>query len=96
MSELENIIQTLKSKKQYLHDKYGVDEIGVFGSYTRNDFTEKSDVDILVNVDAKIGWYIVDLANELEKILNKKVDLSTKRSIKERYWSFIKKDLVYV
>ncbi len=94
--ELEKIISTLKSNKQYLHEKYGVSEIGIFGSYTRNDFTEKSDVDILINVDPKIGWYIIDLGDELEKMLNKKVDLSTTRQIKPHYWTFIKKNIVYV
>ena len=96
MSPLEQIITTLKQNKSYLHDKYGVSEIGVFGSYTRNDYTDKSDVDLLVEVDAKIGLGIVTLADELEKLLGKKVDLSTTRQIKPHYWPHIKDDLIYV
>ena len=96
MTPLEKIISTLQQNKTYLHDKYGVSEIAVFGSYTRNDFTENSDVDLLVNFDKKIGWKVVRLADELEKMLHKKVDLKSKGWVKPIYWKYIEKDLVYV
>ncbi len=86
----------MKQNKSYLHEKYGVSEIGVFGSYTRNDFTEESDVDILVDFDRMIGIEFLDLEDELELILKNKVDLSKKKLIKDHYWPYIKKDLVYV
>lgn len=96
MSPLENIISTLKQNKTYLHDKYGVSEIAVFGSYTRNDFAENSDVDLLVDFDRPIGLAFVSLADELEKILSKKVDLLTKGGINKHYRPYIEKDLRYV
>lgn len=96
MTSLTIILETLKQNKPYLHEKYGVSEIGVFGSYTRNDFTENSDVDILVDFDRRIGIEFITLADELEKLLNNKVGLASKRGIKERYWPYIKKDLIYV
>lgn len=96
MNSLQNILSTLKQNKVYLHEKYGVSEIGVFGSYTRNDFTEESDVDILVDFDRPIGWDFISLADELEVLLNNKVDLSTRKFIKPHYWPYISKDLVYV
>jgi uncharacterized protein len=94
--ELEKIISTLKSKKEYLHQKYGVCKIGVFGSYTRQDFTDKSDVDLIVDFDRRIGLEFVSLADELEKILNKKVDLATEGSINRHVLPFVQKDLLYV
>ena len=96
MTPLEQIISTLRQNKSYLHDKYGVSEIAVFGSYSRNDYTEKSDVDLLVDFDRPIGWAFVSLADELEKILNKKVDLLTKGGINKHYRPYIEKDLRYV
>lgn len=96
MTSLNQILSTLKEYKPYLHEKYGVSEIGVFGSYTRNDFTEKSDVDILVDFDRRIGIEFITLADELEVILKNKVDLSKRELIKTHYWPYIKKDLVYV
>ena len=96
MTSLNNILATLKQNKTYLHEKYGVSEIGVFGSYTRNDFTEKSDVDILIDFDRRIGIEFILLADELEVLLNIKVDLSTRKFIKPHYRPYKSKDLVYV
>ena len=49
----------------------------LFGSYSRDDADEKSDVDILVDLDysVKIGLGFIKMKTDLEKILNKKVDL---------------------
>ncbi len=94
--ELENIITILKSKKEYLHEKYGVSNLGVFGSYTRKDFTDKSDVDLMVGFDRSIGLEFVLLADELEKLLNKKVDLVTEGSINRHILPYVQKDLLYV
>jgi predicted nucleotidyltransferase len=94
--ELEKIISTLKLKKEYLHEKYGVSKLGIFGSYTRNDFTENSDVDLMVDFDRKIGMEFISLADELEKILNKKVDLVTEGSVNRHVFPYVQKDLLYV
>ena len=90
--------------KQQLHDflpalkaKYPIERMAFFGSVTRDDFDpEKSDVDIMVEFNGRIGWAFIDLAEELEKLLSKKVDLITKGAIKPHYWPYIQKDLIYV
>jgi len=48
-----------------LKKKYGVVEIGVFGSYARGEGVEGSDLDILVEPAEPIGWDVVDLKMEL-------------------------------
>jgi len=48
-----------------LKKKYGVVEIGVFGSYARGEEVEGSDLDILVEPAEPIGWDVVDLKMEL-------------------------------
>ena len=55
-----------------------VEKAWLFGSYSRGEATEDSDVDILVKYDenAKISLlYISHLIGMLEKILHRKVDL---------------------
>jgi predicted nucleotidyltransferase len=42
------------------------------------------------------GIEFIDLAEELEKMLNRKVDLVSKNGIKPHYLAEIQKDLVYV
>ncbi len=70
--------------------------MALFGSYARNEQTASSDVDIMVEFDGKIGIKFIDLANELEKALGLKVDLVSKKGIKEQYLNTILSDLIYV
>jgi uncharacterized protein len=93
MKSLADIKFTLSNNKQRLVDKYGLSLIAIFGSYGRNQQTEDSDLDILVDFRKPIGIEFIDLANELEKILNIKVDLVSKNGIKPQYLKQIEKDL---
>ena len=76
--------------------RYHLTSIGIFGSFTREDFREDSDIDILIDYDSPIGIEFIDLADELEKILKRKVDLVSKNGIKPKYYEEIQKDLIYV
>jgi uncharacterized protein len=49
MKTLEEITSTLETLKPTLRERFGVETIGVFGSYTRGEQTKKSDTDILVS-----------------------------------------------
>ena len=96
MLSLNDIKQVLKAHKADLERKYGVDRFGVFGSYSRNEATADSDVDILVEFKQPIGLSFIDLADELEKLLTIKVDLVSKGGIKPKYYQAIERDIQYV
>lgn len=96
MQTTESISRTLAVFKQNLSIRYGVKELAIFGSYSRGDYTNESDIDILVEFDKPIGIQFVDLANELESILKMKVDLVSRNAIKPKYFSQIKNELKYV
>ena len=61
-------------------NKYGIFEIGLFGSYAKDNADDESDIDILVKLELKKGMYqnFCELQKELEKIFNRKVDLIEK------------------
>ncbi len=92
----QEIITTLKSAKPLLEEKYSVKTLALFGSYSRNEASASSDVDILVAFSKNIGILYVDLADELELILHQKVDLVSANAIKAKYFDAIKPDLIYV
>ncbi len=96
MIDKENIINSIRDKKLEFVSKYHLKSIGIFGSFTRDDFKEDSDIDILVEFDQPIGIEFIDLANELEELLKIKVDLVSKNGVKPKYLKEIQKDLVYV
>jgi uncharacterized protein len=59
-------------------------ELALFGSILRDDFHPNSDIDILISFqpDVKVSLLdLVDMQYELEDLLNRKVDLLTKRSV---------------
>jgi predicted nucleotidyltransferase len=95
-AELDQVKATLKQLKPGLSDKYAVGTIGLFGSIVREDFTDQSDIDIIVTFTRPIGIEFIDLANELETKLNRKVDLVSKNGVKEKYLRVIEPQIIYV
>lgn len=92
-----HITDTLKKIKPILADKYHVSSIGLFGSVVRDDYSPaSSDIDIIVDFSKPVGMEFVDLADYLEKILNKKVDLVSRKGIKNKYFAHIEPEIIYV
>ncbi|MBX2929648.1 MAG: nucleotidyltransferase domain-containing protein [Saprospiraceae bacterium] len=70
--------------------KYGVEKLYVFGSLATGEFDlEKSDVDFLVRFkqDEKVGISFLSMMIELEKLLNRKVDLIRERPFENEYFA---------
>jgi uncharacterized protein len=96
MKTREEILASLRAAKAELQEQFRVRTLALFGSYARNQQTEKSDVDILVEVDPSIGLGFVSLADELERRLQQKVDLVSSRAVKRSRRRLIEPDLIYV
>jgi len=96
MITLDEIKFRLGDKKDELQKKYYIMRFGIFGSFSRHEATEESDIDILVEFDHSIGLEFVSLADELEEILNRKVDLVSANAVKQRMMKQIQDELVYV
>jgi predicted nucleotidyltransferase len=65
--------------------KYYINELSIFGSSLRDDFTKDSDVDILVSFDndSKITLFdIMDLERDFSGLVNREVDVVEKKSLK--------------
>jgi len=96
METLLEIQRRIRERKDFLFPKFGIKALAVFGSFSRSEPNEKSDIDIMVEFEKPIGIEFVDLAEELERILQKKVDLVSRRGIKPKYFQMIQPDLKYV
>lgn len=84
-TDLKTIKQKIAARKKYLRETYGVEEIGVFGSFARGDNDERSDVDIAIELNHKVPVGLFGFARMqfyLEDLLERKVDLVIKSSIK--------------
>jgi len=70
--------------------------MAIFGSFARNEQTDDSDLDLMVEFNDKIGIRFIDLADELEDYIGIRVDLVSRKGLKDRYFRAIKSELVYV
>jgi len=95
MKTVEEIKEIIRQHRKELEDKYKVKSIAIFGSYARNEQTEMSDVDILVEFSEPVGFLFFYLADYLEQILGVKVDLVTYDAIKPNRRKYIMEDLIY-
>jgi len=82
--------------KPVLIQNYFVDKIGYFGSFSRNEQTNDSDIDILVSFRKPIGWEFFDLLEFLENELKLKVDLVSEKALKKQLKQIILKSVKYV
>jgi predicted nucleotidyltransferase len=76
-----------------LQKKYPIGRLGVFGSYARGEATEKSDIDIAVEITGPMGLNFVAMADEIEDLFGKKTDVVPLRSIKPQYLHLFKEIL---
>jgi len=98
MTNKENIIATLKLNKPAL-SKFGVQNVGLFGSYVRNEQSDKSDIDLLIdffpekeNFDNYMAVY--DLFESMFK--NEKIELVTKNGLSKYIGPKILNEVLYV
>ena len=89
-------LEKLKEVKPVLLTKYPIKKMALFGSVSRKEDNENSDVDILVEFDRSVGMEFIHLCYELERLLNRKVDLVTRNGVKEKYYKEIESEMIYV
>ena len=74
---------------------YGVTSLAVFGSVARDEAGPRSDVDMLVEFGAPVGLFkFVRFKDYLEKILGRRVDLTTIGALKEQMREQVLKEAV--
>lgn len=95
-SILDDIRRQLAGARADLFRRYPIRRLALFGSIVRGDDRPDSDVDIMVEFSEPVGLEIVDLAIDLEKLIGRRVDLVTRRAIRDRLRPYIERDLVYV
>jgi predicted nucleotidyltransferase len=90
------ILQKLTQEKEYIKNTYGVDKIGLFGSYAKDLQTEESDIDIYVEFKNKSFRNIAGLWVYLEGLYHKKIDLLHKhKRSKGAIFESIQKEVIY-
>jgi len=97
LKTVREIRKILESHKGELRGRYGVKEMGIFGSYVKKEQTEISDIDILVEFEKPTGLLeFVGLKNYLSDLFGMNVDLVMRKALKPRIGQRILSEVVYV
>ena len=92
-----DIINFLREKKSFLNERFGVVEIGLFGSYANELQDENSDIDFLIELKEPRFEYLAGLQIFLEKEFNRKIELIRKRkNYTNRFLKSIEHNTIYV
>lgn len=94
-------MEILRRIKPRLQGRYPLSRLALFGSTARDEASEGSDIDVLVEVDPSIGLRFVDLAAEIEEALGHPADVVSRRAMttrvgkqSSRSWPMPKRDPV--
>ncbi len=97
MKTKSEVLKILETDFQFLRENFHVDKIGLFGSYARQEQSEKSDLDLLINFETTPDFIqLVELEEYLSDLLDIKVEILTSGGIKDRVRANIMKDMEFV
>lgn len=97
MTNAEAIMEKLRENMPYLRERYKVKNVGIFGSYIREDNDKESDVDILVEFhEPPTLLEFVALERHIGELTGMKVDLVMKTVLKPGIGERILEEVVYI
>jgi uncharacterized protein len=99
MIQQNDILLYLKNNKEIFYEKFNVIKIGIFGSFSRNEQTENSDIDIIIEMP-RGTVDIFEKKQQLKELLKnnfqREIDICRERAIKPIFREMILKEAIYV
>jgi predicted nucleotidyltransferase len=93
----QEIIEELSKYKEENSAKYGIETIGIFGSYARDEAQKDSDIDICLKTKVADMFMLVHIKDELSKLFSKSIDIVRIRDKMNPYLKKrINKEALYV
>lgn len=98
MLNKQDIFKTIIDNKETIKS-FGVTQIGLFGSYVRDEQTIESDIDFLVDIEKekKTLKNFIDFCDLLESLfIDNKIDIVSKKGLSEFIGPHILKEVNYI
>ena len=92
----EEVLQRLRQHYSELASEFPLASLELFGSFDRDEQTIESDVDLIVAFSAPVGFGFLHLADRLEDLLGRRVDLVAADGIKPNREPFILRSCLHV
>ena len=91
----DDILKRLQERLEEMRALFSVQRIGLFGSYVQGDASEKSDIDLIVDLAEPTFDHYMDLKFYLEALFERPVDLVLSDTIKPRLKPISQKEADY-
>jgi predicted nucleotidyltransferase len=95
MRTCEELLGVMRDELPHIQDKFSVRKLGVFGSFTRNEADDGSDVDVLVEFGKPTFDNFMDLAFFLEDLIGREVDLVTTGALDQYTRPVVENEVVW-
>jgi predicted nucleotidyltransferase len=93
----DEIVRILRAQREKLMSRFGIPSLSLFGSVVRDEAKVTSDVDVLVEFPAPPTFDpYMGLKLYLEDLLQLKVDLVTRRALKEKVRPHVEREALRV
>lgn len=93
----EEVLSYLEEFKEKNRNKYHIVKLGLFGSCTRNEMNEDSDIDIVVELEKPKIFDLIGIKQDLEKVFSRSVDIvRIRKSMNKFLENRIKKEAIFV
>lgn len=93
----QDILEIIRQTRPELTSRFGVERLGLFGSYVRGQEQRRSDIDLLVSFQRDIDLFeFLDLKEFLQERLHHKVDLVMDSALKPAIGKRIRAEVEYV
>jgi predicted nucleotidyltransferase len=95
MNNRDHILRLLEQHGREFKDRFSVLKIGLFGSHARNEASQGSDIDLLVDFSNPTFDNYMDLKFYLEDLLQSPVDLVVADALKPRLVPYVSSEIIY-
>ncbi|KAF5083107.1 nucleotidyltransferase family protein [Methanospirillum sp. J.3.6.1-F.2.7.3] len=98
MTERDEVLSILKREAHDLKDRFGVTNVGLFGSVVRDEAKDSSDLDLLIELDPESITYkkYLDLEVYLQSLFPRKIEIVTTDGVSPYILPYISREVVWV
>ena len=97
METTQEIVDRLRAYKEKFADKYGIEQLGLFGRVARGEQDEKSDIDVFITMSRPSFFTRMNIKEELQKLFHRKVDLITlHENMFRSFRQNLERDAIYI
>lgn len=97
MKTQQEIIHFLHQHQSELDEKFGIEQLALFGSFAKDEQSEKSDIDlVVVKMKKKNAFTLIKAKNFISDLLGRDVDLGLLDSLRPFIRNRVEKEMIYV